>query len=142
MWAIERFGFPFAYDDSELENANKVIRDLINQNLISKNNDSSLKYINNKKQFILQGFDILDIDFLCYLCITRGISDQLGYIKRVEANYAYQKQGLICHWEHGIELMPYEKFEHRKRCPIFGHNCPGGIEQATYCKGLLSTTES
>lgn len=135
LWAIERFGYPFAYDDPNLNFASEIIRKLINKKLIIMNKDKSLKYMSTMKRFALNKFDFFDSCFLHHLCITREISNHLGYIERFEPNDAFMKQGIICHWEHCIEYMPYESGE--ESCPIFGHNCPGEKEQADICKEII-----
>lgn len=106
LWAIERFGYPFAYNDPELEVSISIIEELKNKNLITSNNDDSIKYMYTVKEFILNNFDFFDSCFLHHLCITRDISNHLGYIERFEPNDAFIKQGIICHWEHCIEYMP------------------------------------
>lgn len=136
LWAIERFGYPFAYDDSELQFSSSIIEELKNKNLIISNNDDSIKYIFTMKKFILNNFNFFDSCFLHHLCITRDISNHLGYIKRFEPNDAFIKQGIICHWEHCIEYMPLDNNENS--CPIFGHNCPSGKEQVVICREELN----
>lgn len=135
LWAIERFGYPFAYDDPDLNFASEIIRKLINKKLIIMNKDKSIKYSSTMKRFALNKFDFFDSCFLHHLCITREISNHLGYIDRFEPNDAFMKQGIICNWEHCIEYMPYESGE--ESCPIFGHNCPGEKEQADICKEII-----
>lgn len=178
IWAIYRFGYPFSYSDD-----NKTIEELeflLNRDLIEDNNDKSKKYL-------VKEFDTFDIFFLEYLCLSRGISNHLGYIDVFKPNISFYEQGLICPWEHCIEHMPlppmikseyeerinflkemFEKgvYENKPKevkesflreisegipedapdepiveleackCPVFGHCCPGGIEQAMYCREM------
>jgi hypothetical protein len=138
LWAIERFGYPFAYDDPELEYSSLLIEELKNKNLITSNIDDSIKYMLTVKEFILNNFDFFDSCFLHHLCITKDISNHLGYIERFEPNDAFIRQGIICHWEHCIEYMPLEHNRNENSCPVFGHNCPSGKEQVVICKELSS----
>jgi len=144
-----------------------------------------VKYGPTTKLYFASGLDFYDKSLVVYLCKSRGISRDLGYIERFEVNHAFEKQGLLCHWEHCIEHMPLpgmtraeyaadldslkerldsgvcdseppevrERVEKRllegippyapeeidpnllsSKCPVFGHCCPGGEEQATLCR--------
>ncbi|AJG93798.1 NACHT domain-containing protein [Bacillus tropicus] len=134
LWAIERFGYPFAYDDPELEYSSSIIEELKKKDLIISNNDDEIKNMLTVKEFVLNNFDLFDSSFLHHLCITRDISNHLGYIERFEPNDAFIRQGIICHWEHCIEYMPLENNRNENSCPVFGHNCPSGKEQVIICK--------
>jgi len=187
LWAIERFGFPFSFSDPDLELANSSVDFLLEKGLVKKNFDDTKRYFHTMKENVLEGFEFFDSCFLHHLCITRGISNHLGYIETFEPNYSFDIQGIICAWEHCIEYMPLPpmtKAEHEKRieflqdqfdkhayddkpsdirerlwnelqegvpddapeypdleleaasCPIFGHCCPDGKEQASYCREL------
>ncbi|MBU5424793.1 hypothetical protein KQI41_00105 [Tissierella pigra] len=185
LWAIERFGFPFSFADPELKYANNCVKFLLKKGLIKKNHNRLKRYLGTVKKFRLEGFDFFDSCFLHHLCITRGISNHLGYMRVFEPNEAFRVQGIICPWEHCIEYMPLPpitKAQHEARikflqeqfdnnayddkpleirerlwdelqegvpedapelpdfkleaasCPIFGHCCPDGEEQASFCR--------
>lgn len=185
LWAIERFGFPFSFNQSNLKKANATVKLLSETGLIEKNTNNNIKYCDTMKGLILKGFDFFDSCFLHYLCLTRGISNHLGYIEIFEPNNSFEIQGIICPWEHCIEYMPLPpitKAEHEAhlkfiqeqfnrnayddkppeireqlwnelqngvpedapenpdneleaaKCPIFGHCCPAGKEQASICR--------
>lgn len=56
----------------------------------------------------------------------------IGYSIDFSPNLDYAEHGLICEWEHCIEWMPLtEPTEYS--CPVFGHNCPGGVEKIAKC---------
>ena len=61
----------------------------------------------------------------------------MGYYLNLDRNHNYKDQGLICEWEHCIELMPLPPDRNSKSCPVFGHECPGGSGQVLKCdKGI------
>ena len=46
----------------------------------------------------------------------------------------YEKRGLFCEYEYCIEEQPlHPTGKDDPSCPIFGHNCPGGIEKVKTC---------
>lgn len=57
----------------------------------------------------------------------------IGYSIDFSPNLDYEKHGLICEWEHCIEWMPLTEEPTEYSCPIFGHNCPGGVEKVSKC---------
>lgn len=57
----------------------------------------------------------------------------IGYSIDFSPNSDYIKHGLVCEWEHCIEWMPLTKEPTEYSCPVFGHNCPGGIEKILKC---------
>ena len=187
LWAIQRFGYPFAYLDPTLKHAKRVVQYLLDNNFIRKNKDKSKEYMGTIRKYILTNTNFFDSCFLNHLCISRRISYHLGYIKTFEPNYAYAVQGIACPWEHCIEYYPLppmtkdqyadrikflkemfakgaydDKSEEirssllaeiergipedapeipdteliESRCPIFGHCCPAGKDQAIACGSI------
>lgn len=61
-------------------------------------------------------------------------STPVGYSINLAPNKHWREQGLICAYEHCIEMMdlPYPRTE--GCCPVFGHLCPSGIGQIIICK--------
>jgi len=57
----------------------------------------------------------------------------IGYSIDFSPNPDYVKHGLICEWEHCIEWMPITEEPTEYSCPVFGHNCPGGVEKVSKC---------
>src|SRR5665647_1211437 len=121
LWAIKRFGYPFDFKSENLADSKYIIRKLIIKGLIKKNKDNKLKYLYKKRLYITDNLDFWDECFIFYLCISRLISNHLGYIPIFTPNYSFYKQGNACYWEHCIEFMPLppltksEKEEHIKR---------------------------
>lgn len=68
-----------------------------------------------------------------------GLAEELnktfsvGYSVDFSPNPDYVKHGLICEWEHCIEWMPLTEESTKYSCPVFGHNCPGGVEKVSKC---------
>ena len=56
-----------------------------------------------------------------------------GYSIDFSPNSDYEKHDLLCEWEHCIEWMPLTEEATEYSCPVFGHNCPGGIEKVSKC---------
>ena len=65
-------------------------------------------------------------------------SFSIGYSINLSSNPEYEKQGLLCEWEHCIELMPLSKRLTKISCPVFGHNCPGGLNKVSSCDKNIS----
>ncbi len=57
----------------------------------------------------------------------------VGYIPNFNINESFDEQELHCEWEHCIELMPLNKERSNKDCPVFGHECPGGVGKVIKC---------
>lgn len=57
----------------------------------------------------------------------------VGYFPNFNTNESFDEQGLLCEWEHCIELMPLHEERSNRDCPVFGHECPGGVSQVIKC---------
>lgn len=57
----------------------------------------------------------------------------VGYFPNFYANESFDEQGLLCEWEHCIELMPLHEERSNIDCPVFGHECPGGVSKVVKC---------
>lgn len=69
-------------------------------------------------------------------------SFSVGYFINFEANKEYSQQGLLCEWEHCVEHFPLEEEKTELSCPVFDHDCPGGIEARKVCdKGIDDLTK-
>jgi hypothetical protein len=192
LWAIRRFGYPFDFETENLSSSRAIIRKLVSKKLIQKNKDKSRKYMYSPVLYTLNNLDFWDESFFIYICLSRGLSNHLGYILRFQPNYAWHLQHHACWWEHCIEFMPLpqipksERIEHiefikekfkngeyedrteeqktflkkmvengvpddapeeidpemkLKSCPIFGHCCPDGSDQAQECRHMMKEDE-
>jgi hypothetical protein len=61
------------------------------------------------------------------------MTEAIGYSTDYAPNEQWEEQGLLCRWEHCIENMPYLAEDNPLRCPLFGHCCPGGVQEAISC---------
>ncbi len=57
----------------------------------------------------------------------------IGYSIDFSPNLDYEKQGLLCEWEHCIEWMPVAAEPTDLSCPVFGHDCPDGVQKVSKC---------
>ena len=133
LFAIDDRGFPFDFDDASLSYARAAIaslqdRDLVEPWIHEGEPDPGWKQLKPKN---LDFFARLVVRSLCF---RHGYSGQIGYVPVVRFNHAYQEQWLICPWEHCIELQPLPQDRHTGSCPTFGHDCPGGEQQAEECR--------
>lgn len=62
----------------------------------------------------------------------------VGYSINFKANKEYAQQGLLCEWEHCVEHSPLTEEVTELSCPVFGHNCPGGLENRQNCYKSLN----
>lgn len=59
----------------------------------------------------------------------------LGYSEDKSRNDDWEQMGLCCPYEHCIETCGLDMFS--DRCPMFGHNCPGGEDQVIECERTI-----
>ena len=69
-------------------------------------------------------------------------SFSIGYSINFNPNPEYQEQGLVCPWEHCIEQSPLHPDNSESVCPIFDHDCPGGVEQAKVCQKMDAKSDN
>jgi len=192
LWAIKRFGYPFDYETEDLSSSDKVLDSLWEKGIIKENDDPKRVLQGEELIYDLDNIDYWQECLITALCMTRGLSDSLGYIPVFKKNHAVQFQPLFCEWEHCIEFMPIppiprsQRIEHQKfvkekyengeykdktpeqlefllniinkkipddvpeekdlemeasSCPIFGHCCPGGKDQAKKCRTEIEEYE-
>ncbi|MFA6152193.1 MAG: dsDNA nuclease domain-containing protein [Chitinophagaceae bacterium] len=185
LWAIRRYGFPFDYETEDLSSSDKVLEILWAKDLIKENDNPERVRLDEALIYDLDEIDYWQECLIIALCMTKGLSNHMGYIPVFKKNHAAHLQFLACGWEHCIEFMPlpplprsqriehqkfvkekYEKGEYKDKsteqlefllsiinktipddtpeekdlemeassCPIFGHCCPGGKEQAQECR--------
>lgn len=49
-------------------------------------------------------------------------------------NHAFEQMGHMCPYEYCIETQPlHPTADGTKSCPVFGHDCPGGVWQSFFC---------
>lgn len=120
LWAISRFGYPFDYETEDLSSSQEVVNNLVAKGYVKENDDS--KRVRHDKKLI---YDLTNLDYwqeclIIALCLSRGISSNMGYIPIFKENHSFSEQMLICWWEHCIEFMPLppqprmERIEHQE----------------------------
>jgi hypothetical protein len=62
----------------------------------------------------------------------------IGYSIDYSPNLDFEKHRLLCEWEHCIEWMPLTEERTEISCPVFGHNCPGGVEKVSVCEKQIT----
>jgi hypothetical protein len=72
------------------------------------------------------------------LSIRLSVSFGTGYSINFQPNRDYEAQGLSCEWEHCIEHFPLREEPDDRTCPIWGHDCPGGIGTRMECKKSIN----
>lgn len=107
LWAIHRFGFPFSFAHNDSSTISDVLTSLelagfVTKSLAADTEDLSVSHTS----YTLAHDDFEYILFLSYLCQSKGVSGHLGYIPKFEPNHNWEQQGLLCQWEHCIELCP------------------------------------
>ncbi len=188
LWAIRRYGFPFDYETEDLSSSDKVLDILWEKDLIKENENPERVRYGEELLYDLDEIDYWQECLITALCMTKGLSNEMGYIPILKKNNAAHLQFLACGWEHCIELMPLppiprsQRIDHQKfvkekyengdyndkspeelefllsiinkeipdgapderdlemeasSCPMFGHCCPGGKEQAQECRKVL-----
>jgi hypothetical protein len=70
-----------------------------------------------------------------FFSIVESLNDfAVGYSLNLAPNMDWERQGLICRFEHCIERMPLKSEQWEGSCPVFGHDCPGAVKQANICR--------
>ena len=139
LLAIKQYGYPYDFNDQNLMESEEVINYLLGESLVEKNLDEAdlnTESAAEPKEFNIKGFEFFDELLLFCICSIKDIGGHTGYFNFSKPNYAFNKQGLLCPWEHCIELYPLlaGRDTNLQSCPIFGHCCPGGEMQAQICK--------
>lgn len=76
-----------------------------------------------------------DVPYADWPDCARCVVPHCGYSRYRLPNPYWPDSGGICRFEHCIETMPIRTPRDPEfSCPIFGHDCPGGIEAVTACR--------
>ena len=106
LWAIRRFGYPFDFKTEDLSSSELIVKILLGKALITKNLDPHRTYMDSPVEYILLNIDFWQECFITYLCLSRNLSNHLGYISVFLPNFSFHVQNITCWWEHCIEYMP------------------------------------
>lgn len=112
-----------------------IIRNLTQINYITKEQVDALLKIINMCNKAIHGAPILKDEAKEIIDLTEHLNGtfSMGYSLDFSPNLHYESQGLLCEWEHCIEYMPLLKESSETSCPVFGHDCPGGVEKIHSC---------
>lgn len=113
----------------------KLIDVIKEKNMLSSEQITALRKIFNMCNKAIHGFPISEEEAREIIDLAEELNEtfSLGYSINFSPNLNYKEQGLICEWEHCIEWMPLTDKRTECSCPVFGHNCPGGIEIVSKC---------
>jgi hypothetical protein len=83
----------------------------------------------------IHGFEVSqeEAEIIIELAEKLNKSFPVGYSINFNPNIDYEKQGFFCEWEHCIEQFPLQEEPNKKSCPVFGHDCPGGVDKIKNC---------
>jgi hypothetical protein len=106
LFAILYLGFPFEFDVESLDSAVDVHERLKEEELIEENPANTGKKFLERPALRLRDFTFYEKLLLWHLCIHEGYAGPVGYMNEMRPNFAFGVQGLVCPWEHCIELSP------------------------------------
>jgi len=136
IWGVLRFGYPFVFDERNIDRIDKRLNELVDLGQINIDDDNDNEYILKSREYTNDEWFYLE-----YRVLSRGLPHSMGYVPNFDFNYSIMNQpNTICPWEHCIEFMPLEYGD--LQCPIFGHNCPSGLEQADECKEYRNSIDT
>lgn len=109
---------------------------LRNQGLLSKEQANAISTITNMCNKAVHGANVTVSEAMAILdlAVRLNKSFPFGYSLNFFPNVGYKEQGLLCEWEHCIELMHLTEEPTAQTCPVFGHDCPGGTVARVDCK--------
>jgi hypothetical protein len=117
----------------------EIIEALMERGILSPEQATALKKIVEMCNKAIHGYDISgdEAGEIIHLTEELNKSFSVGYSISFYPNENFKKHNLLCEWEHCIEFMPLPSRNTKASCPIFGHNCPGGADQASKCKIII-----
>ena len=115
------------------------ISKLLKKRIISEDQGKALKTIVNMCNKAVHGAPLSKEEAREIILLTERLNKNfaVGYSINFGSNSEYLQQGLLCEWEHCVEHFPLEEEETELSCPVFGHNCPGGIEARVPCSRAI-----
>ena len=132
---------------SKLFNINKdkkvgnkfYISKLLEGEIISYEQGKALQTIVNICNKAIYGAQVSKDEARDIILLTERLnkSFSVGYSINFDSNKDYVQQGLFCEWEHCVEHFPLEEEKTELSCPVFGHDCPGGVEARKPCKKTI-----
>ena len=116
-----------------------IIRKLHRENIIFDEQKESFMKIVDMCNKSIHGYEVSKDDAKNIIELSEKLnrSFAIGYSVDMTPNSHYEKNGLFCEWEHCIENMPITSENTELSCPVFGHNCPGGVDKVKICGKTL-----
>ncbi len=123
-------------ENSENVTLNKIVNGLNKIKVLNDYQANALKEILMASNQAIHGKTISNNDAREIIDLAEKLSKSfaIGYVPNFNKNLDYEKQGLVCEWEHCIEYQPLKQNRDDESCKIFGHDCPGGKETCINCK--------
>lgn len=109
LFGISTRGFPYEFDDPNLDDTFAAIAELEEEGVIEEHPANVGKDVWVEPPYRLRGFSVYDDLLLKSLCLRHGYAGHVGYTDNLRANYAFEMQALVCPWEHCIELSPFPR---------------------------------
>ena len=124
---------------STKSNLSEIIDVLMSSGILTSEKVSALRKIIDMCNKAIHGYDITKREAKDIVNLMEELNQNfsIGYSISFCPNENFDKQGLICEWEHCIEFMPLPSKRTSASCPIFGHNCPEGSNHATACRKVV-----
>ena len=110
---------------------------LASAGLLRPDQAEALQVISSMCNTAVHGHDVTKVEASKIIELTERLNKSfaVGYSINVDRNDRFTDHGLICEWEHCVELFPFrEERDDKISCSVFGHDCPGGTEARAQCK--------
>jgi hypothetical protein len=130
---VAGLGFPGSLEDLSLPRA---LHMLTASNRIDAEEQGLFLHLLRLRDLAVHGGPIEKEDAYKFFSIVESLNDELelGYSLNLAPNEQWQAQGLYCPFEHCIERMRLRRESWEGSCPVFGHDCPGRVQQVEVCK--------
>jgi hypothetical protein len=106
LFGVSYLGFPYEFEDPSLDHAVELIEELEEKALIEEDPANDGKPFMEGPALLLRDFNYFEDILIRALCFHHGYAGQVGYMAEMRPNFAFRQQGLLCPWEHCIELSP------------------------------------
>lgn len=114
------------FNISDRSSISRLIEIIGQKAIFSSEQVGALRKIINMCNKAIHGSDISKTEAKLIIDLAEKLNKtfSIGYSIDLSPNLNYEKHGLLCEWEHCIELMPLTARRTKRSCPVFGHNCP------------------
>ncbi len=111
------------------------IAQLRGERVISQEQGEALRTVVQMCNKAVHGADVSEDDANDVISLADRLNNTfaVGYSINLTRNKAYKEQGLLCEWEHCVERFPLSDPPRQLSCPVFGHDCPGGMVARQAC---------